>query len=66
MLKIFTTVEFTCHAKEVEKTKEELSIDGYCWELSRFPNAENPYREYSFRVFVIITIKPGAGRVEPQ
>ncbi len=64
MLKTFTTAEFTCHAKEVEANKKELSIGGYCWELSRFPNAENPYREYSFRVFIIINLTRGT--VEPQ
>lgn len=64
MLKTFTTVEFTCHADEVEKNKEDLKLKGYCWELSRFPNAGNPYREYSFRVFVIINLTRGT--VEPQ
>ncbi len=45
MLKTFTTAEFTCHAKEVEANKKELSIGGNGWELSGFPNAENQNRE---------------------
>lgn len=64
MLKTFTAVEFTCHADEVEKNKAELKLGGYGWELLRFPNVENPYREYSFRVFIIINLTRGT--VEPQ
>lgn len=64
MLKTFTTAEFSCHADEVEANKVILKARGYAWELSRFPNAENPYREYSFRVFIIINLTRGT--VEPQ
>lgn len=64
MLKSFTTVEFTCHADEVEKNKWILKKEGYCWELNHFPNETNEYRKYSFRVFVIINLN--TGRVEPQ
>lgn len=64
MMKSFTTAEFTCHADEIEKNITILKERGYCWELNRFPNEPNEFREYSFRVFVIINLNKGM--VEPQ
>lgn len=64
MLKTWTAAEFTCHADEVEKNKVILKERGYCWELRRQPEEKNEYREYSFRVFIIVNL--ATGKVEPQ
>lgn len=64
MLKTFCAAEFTCHADEVENNISILREHGYCWELNRYPDEKNEYREYVFRVFIKINLI--TGRVEPQ